>query len=229
MEMEPWLQTLLTILGTILASSGFWAYIQERSKRKAAENKQNNLETQMLIGLAHDRIIYLGMVYIERGYITQDEYENLYEYLYKPYEKLGGNGSAKRSMTEVDQLAIHKSTYNARIGGEVMSYSVSGTMITLTRGDTFSALITITDLNDNQYIPMNGDRIRFAMKNDYNDETPLLIKEIPIDTMILTLNPEDTKHLPFGKYVYDIELTKATGEVDTFITKAILKLTEEVH
>lgn len=29
-----------------------------------------------------------------------------------------------------------------------MSYSVSGTMITLTRGDTFSALITITDLND---------------------------------------------------------------------------------
>lgn len=62
-----------------------------------------------------------------------------------------------------------------------------------------------------------------------NDETPLLIKEIPIDTMILTLNPEDTKHLPFGKYVYDIELTKATGEVDTFITKAILKLTEEVH
>ena len=156
MEMEPWLQTLLTILGTILASSGFWAYIQERSKRKATENKHNNLETQMLIG------------------------------------------------------------------GEI-------TMITLTRGDTFSALITITDLNDNQYIPMNGDRIRFAMKNDYNDETPLLIKEIPIDTMILTLNPEDTKHLPFGKYVYDIELTKATGEVDTFITKAILKLTEEVH
>lgn len=107
MEMEPWLQTLLTILGMILASSGFWAYIQERSKRKAAENKQNNLETQMLIGLAHDRITYLGMVYIERGYITQDEY------LYKPYEKLGGNGSAKRIMTEVDQLAIHKSTYNA--------------------------------------------------------------------------------------------------------------------
>lgn len=68
-----------------------------------------------------------------------------------------------------------------------MSYSVSGTMITLTRGDTFSALITITDLNDNQYIPMNGDRIRFAMKNDYNDETPLLIKEIPIDTMAINI------------------------------------------
>lgn len=110
-----------------------------------------------------------------------------------------------------------------------MSYSVSGTMITLTRGDTFSALISITDPDDNQYIPVEGDRIRFAMKNDYDDDSPLFIKEIPIDTMILIIEPEDTKQLAFGKYVYDIELTKATGEVDTFITKAILKLTEEVH
>ena len=65
----------------------------------------------MLIGLAHDRIVYLGMGYVERGYITQDEYENLYEYLYKPYERLGGNGSAKRIMIEVNKLPIHKSTY----------------------------------------------------------------------------------------------------------------------
>lgn len=80
---------------------------------KLQEEGYTNYTEHMLIGLAHDRIIYLGMTYIERGYITQDEYENLYEYLYKPYEKLGGNGSAKRIMTEVDQLAIHNSTYNA--------------------------------------------------------------------------------------------------------------------
>ena len=42
-----------------------------------------------------------------------------------------------------------------------MSYSVSGTMITLTRGDTFSALITITDLNDNQYIPLRLFQMTF--------------------------------------------------------------------
>lgn len=109
--MEPWLQTVLTILGSVLASSGFWAFIQEREKRKSTENKQDAVETQMLIGLAHDRIVYLGMCYIERGWVSQDEYENLYEYLYKPYEKLGGNGSAKRIMTEVNKLPIHKSTY----------------------------------------------------------------------------------------------------------------------
>lgn len=65
----------------------------------------------MLIGLAHDRIVYWGMTYIERGYITQDEYENLYEYLYKPYEKMGGNGSAKKVMQEINGLPIHKSSY----------------------------------------------------------------------------------------------------------------------
>ena len=110
-----------------------------------------------------------------------------------------------------------------------MSYSISGTMITLTRGDTFKALITITDPEGNQYVPVDGDRIRFAMKVDYKDKFPLLVKDIPVDTMILTIDSEDTKNLDFGRYVYDIELTKATGEVDTFITKATIKLTEEVY
>lgn len=111
MEIAPWLQTVVTILCSVLASSGFWAFLQKRAEQKAAESKQTTVETQMLIGLAHDRIMYLGMSYIERGYITSDEYENLYEYLYRPYEKMGGNGSAKRVMTEVNKLPIHKSSY----------------------------------------------------------------------------------------------------------------------
>lgn len=40
----------------------------------------------MLVGLAHDRIMYLGMQYVDRGYVTQDEYENLRAYLYDPYK-----------------------------------------------------------------------------------------------------------------------------------------------
>ena len=51
---------------------------------------------------------YLGMSYIDRGCVTQDEYENLRVYLYEPYERMGGNGSAKRIMQEVDKLPIHK-------------------------------------------------------------------------------------------------------------------------
>ena len=78
-----------------------WTFMQKRADKKDAR-------TQMIVGLGHDRIMFLGIHYIERGYITRDEYENLYEYLYKPYEKLGGNGSAKRIMAEVDKLPIRK-------------------------------------------------------------------------------------------------------------------------
>ena len=110
MEIEPWFQMIVTIVCSVLASSGFWAFIQKKNENK-------DVKSQMLIGLAHDRIIFLGMAYIERGWINQDEYENLYDYLYKPYKKMGGNGSAERVMVEVNKLPIHKSTYQPQGGG----------------------------------------------------------------------------------------------------------------
>lgn len=97
--MDTWGQTILTVICSVIASSSFWAYVQKKSEKK-------DVKTQMLIGLAHDRILSLGMAYIERGYITRDEYENLQGYLYKPYEKIGGNGSATRIMQEIDRLPI---------------------------------------------------------------------------------------------------------------------------
>ena len=103
--MYQWIPFVITIFSSVLASSGLWAYLSKRTER-------NDVKTEMLIGLAHDRITFLGMQYIERGFITQDEYENLYEYLYKPYEKLGGNGSAKRIMEEVKKLPIKKAIYS---------------------------------------------------------------------------------------------------------------------
>lgn len=102
--MEVWQQIVLTVFSSVLASSGLWAYITKRLEKK-------DVKTEMLVGLAHDRILFLGMHYVDRGFITQDEYENLHDYLYVPYEKLGGNGSAKRVMQEVDRLPIKKSTY----------------------------------------------------------------------------------------------------------------------
>lgn len=109
--MEPWLQMVVTIVCAVIASSGFWAFIQRKNENK-------DVKSQMLIGLAHDRIIFLGMKYIERGWISQDEYENLHDYLYKPYEKLGGNGSAQKVMIEVNKLSIHTSTYQPQGGDE---------------------------------------------------------------------------------------------------------------
>lgn len=95
------LEALVTILVSVLASSGVWALIMKLMDKK-------DVRTQMLIGLGHDRIMYLGMHYVDRGWITRDEYENLVDYLYKPYELMGGNGSAKRVVDEVKKLPLSK-------------------------------------------------------------------------------------------------------------------------
>lgn len=97
------IQTIFEVLGAVvaalLASGGYWSYKMSKNNHKTAESK-------MLMGLAHDRIVELGMKYIDRGTITRDEYENLYDYLYLPYKELGGNGSAERVMEVVKQLKI---------------------------------------------------------------------------------------------------------------------------
>ena len=101
MNMDVWIQVAVPLAAAVLTSSGLWAVVARRVDKGDAERK-------MLVGLAHDRIVHLGMVYIDRGCITQDEYENLNDYLYAPYEKMGGNGSAKRVMEEVRKLPMHK-------------------------------------------------------------------------------------------------------------------------
>ena len=105
-------------------------------------------------------------------------------------------------------------------------YSINGTKITLTRGDTFNCNIGITEDN-NPYVPESGDVIRFAMKRSYADAEAVVEKIIPNDTLDLHLDPEDTADLSAIQYVYDIELTKANGDVDTFI-RGTVNLTPDV-
>lgn len=104
--MEAWLQIVLTVFSSVLASSGLWAYLQSRNDKKDAK-------TKMLMGLGYERIVTLGLQYIERGWITKDEYEDLNKYLYKPYKEMGGNGSAERIMKEVDKLPIKNNNYRS--------------------------------------------------------------------------------------------------------------------
>lgn len=108
--MEIWTQVAVPIIVALLTSSAIWGVVSKvvlkRMEQADKRSRADDAERKMLMGLAHDRIIHLGMVYIERGRITQDEYENLQVYLYEPYEEIGGNGSAKRVMEEVRKLPI---------------------------------------------------------------------------------------------------------------------------
>ena len=97
---------VLTLITTIMASSGFWALFEYRWRRRDTLAKERNLQVDLLRGLAHDRIMFLGMKYIIRGELTADEYENLFCYLYQPYKAMDGNGSADRIIAEVNKLPV---------------------------------------------------------------------------------------------------------------------------
>lgn len=94
-----WVDVLVTVFVTVLASNGFWAIFQKKLD-------QNSTEKKLLVGLAHDRIIYVGKEFIARGWITYDEYEDFMKYLYGPYMEYGGNGIAERISDEVNKLPL---------------------------------------------------------------------------------------------------------------------------
>lgn len=98
--MTSWLQIALTIFASVMASSGLWAFLGNRLDKRSAER-------DLIVGIGHIELVFFGLQYIERGWITQDEYETMKE-LYDPYIKLGGNGSGKKIMAEVEKLPIHE-------------------------------------------------------------------------------------------------------------------------
>lgn len=108
--------------------------------------------------------------------------------------------------------------------------TVVNNTITLVRGDTVEVPVTIRTRNGEEYVPSEGDVIRFALKESYGDNVPVLInKVLPIDTLILRLESCETEALAATKkpYVYDVELTTANGYVDTFV-RGIVNVLEEV-
>ena len=91
------------IVGAIFASGGFWAFITAWYNNRS---KRQNALIKLMLGIGHREIVECGMEYIERGYITKDEYNDLLTYLYNPYVELGGNGTAERIVEEVKKLPI---------------------------------------------------------------------------------------------------------------------------
>lgn len=94
--------TIITIVITLFASSGFWTLIlaiyNNRHKAKSAE-------VEMILGLGHDRIYELCKEVLRTGEMTEAEYDNI-RHLYDPYVKLGGNGTAAKLMKQVEDMKI---------------------------------------------------------------------------------------------------------------------------
>ena len=94
------------IITTLLGGSGVWAWAKSKSDRNTSSHG-------LLLRVSKNQLITLGRAYLDRGYITMDEYEE-YEAEYKLYSALGGNGLARRVFKQVDDLPIMPNNIDGR-------------------------------------------------------------------------------------------------------------------
>lgn len=94
------------LFSTILGAPGVWAFLK-------AKRDNNSNAAKLLLSVSRNQLIALGRTYIERGYITMDEYEE-YESEYKVYSSLGGNGLARRVFEQVDDLPMMPNNVEGR-------------------------------------------------------------------------------------------------------------------
>lgn len=92
---------IVTIIVSVFASSGFWAYLMNRQRASTAERR-------MILGIGYRSICSLCETYLKRGYISREEYSDLKKYLFEPYKEMGGNGTCARLIQEVDKLPIRE-------------------------------------------------------------------------------------------------------------------------
>ena len=112
---------LVGIVGVIFASNGFFQLLMlmyqtrekekerkrmEETEKKLISVKDFNALCRCVTGIAMFRIAREAKRYIDKGYVTSEEYHTLKHNLYEPYVALGGNGLATKFMQEVEELPM---------------------------------------------------------------------------------------------------------------------------
>lgn len=107
-----------------------------------------------------------------------------------------------------------------------MVFKVDDNNIKMIRGDSGVFNISITDINGRNVELTDSDVLTFTLRRTVRNPTIILQKVIVGNK--LDIKPADTEGLAFGAYVYDIELRRADGYVDTVIPPHEFLLMEEV-
>lgn len=99
------MEHLTEIILAIFASTGFWACVQavllKHMDRRSAERAA-------LLGLLHEKLVAQCEAYLDKGYISEGQYRDLEEYIYRPYRDLGGNGTGEEYVKRVQALIFER-------------------------------------------------------------------------------------------------------------------------
>lgn len=97
----------------------------------------------------------------------------------------------------------------------------------LTRGDTAVLEVPLVNEQERTYVMAESDTLVLRMKKRLADAEPCLTKEGKGEN-IFRFEPEDTEHLPFGLYVYNVQIYTAEGKKYTVIEPSTFKICEVV-
>lgn len=113
---------------------------------------------------------------------------------------------------------------NQRIGGDLV-FAIENKTIKITRGD--SAVFTLDVKQNGEEYDYTNDEVKFTVKKNTNTDEILIQKTAHYGEDVM-LEPEDTENLPYGDYVYDVQLKTDGGFVDTIITPSKFTVLPEV-
>ena len=105
-------------------------------------------------------------------------------------------------------------------------FSINGTSVSLTRGDSCYIRAEITG-----YTVKQGDMLTLSIKVDTDPTSPYLVQKVVQDASVDTVfafQPNDTKDMEYGTYKYDIQLDTVDGGRYTIIPPSNFVITEEV-
>lgn len=87
--------------------------------------------------------------------------------------------------------------------------------ISITRGDTGRFQVSAKYDNGDEYVPVEGDKLKFAVASAWGKVPLFEIENVMVtdaeEFWTVVIEPEHTKNLKFIEYVYDIQLTIGSG------------------
>ena len=108
---------------------------------------------------------------------------------------------------------------------------VEGNTVRLTRGDTAFLEIPIKakleDGTETPYVMAATDQLTLSIKRTIKDATPC-VQKVLVGTNTFHICPEDTVDCEFAKYLYDVQLKTAEGDVYTVIEPSTFEMLREV-
>ena len=104
-------------------------------------------------------------------------------------------------------------------------FKIANNTIQITRGDT--GIFTLALTSAGQPYDYTDDQVLFTVKRNVNT-TEIVFQKTVLYGENVTIEPQDTASLNYGNYVYDVQVTTASGVVDTVITPSAFVVLPEV-